>query len=383
MKIIKVANNNHQSIINQAVKTLKADGLVIYPTETCYGAGVDATNQKAVNKLLAYKTFRQGKPISIAVTNQTMASKYITPNTSAINLYTNFLPGPLTVISKSLGKTAKYIESDTKTIGIRIPNYKLTTDIIKKLNKPITATSANASYKKHPYSIKDILNNTSKKQQSLIDLIIDAGTLPKRPPSTIVDTTLNDPLVLRTGSVLEAQLRIDSPEWNKVTLRSGNSKILTTSPQQTINLAKTLMLKHWNHLQKKPLIFLLIGKLGAGKTQFTKGIGEFLKIKQHITSPTYTIQKEYQYNRHSIHGLFLHLDTWRMQNIEEFNQLNLKQHLKPKNVIAIEWADRALQPLLNLAKKTNAKLITINLKIPRSNPEISSELPSSFRQITF
>jgi len=378
MKIIKLTKPNTSTAINQAIKTLKQGGLVIYPTETCYGAGVDATNQKAVNKLLSYKTFRQGKPISIAVTDKTMASNYITPNTSAKNLYKKFLPGPLTVISKSKSKVANSIESDTKTIGIRIPDYPLVIDIIKSLKKPITATSANASYKKRPYSVKDILDNTSKKQQNLIDLIIDAGTLPKRPSSTVVDTTLDDPLVLRAGSVLDAQLGGRTLKDSRRTAASDPKiqTITTRSPQETINLAKTLILKHWSNLQKKPLVFLLIGELGAGKTQFSKGIGEFLKIKTPITSPTYTIQKEYQYTRHSIKGQFIHLDTWRMTDLKELDDLNLSNYLKPKHVIAIEWADRALQPILKLVKANKAKLVTIKLNIPGYEPGISPVNPS-------
>ena len=129
------------------------------------------------------------------------------------------------------------------------------------------------------------------------------------------------------------------------------------------------MLKHWNTLQKQPLVFLLIGELGAGKTQFSKGIGEFLKIKQPITSPTYTIQKEYKYNRHSVKGLFIHLDTWRMTDLKELESLNLSNYLKPKHIIAIEWADRTLEPILKLAKKNNAKVITIKIR--------SSEIRSS------
>ncbi len=346
MKILKLTKTNHQPIINQAIKTLKAGGLIIYPTETCYGLGVDATNPKAVNKLLTYKTRREGKPLSIAVASQSMASNYVKLNTSAKNLYQKFLPGPLTIISKSKAKVAPRVESETKTLGVRIPDYPLILKIIKKLGKPITATSANVSYKPRPYSIKNILDHTSKKQQSLIDLIIDAGVLPKRPPSTVVDTTLDDPLVLRQGKLLPT-----------------TGKTLTTkSPQQTSDLAQTLMLKHWNTLQSKPLMFLLIGELGSGKTQFAKGIGQFLKLSQIIVSPTYTIEREYDYQRHKIKGKFLHLDTWRLQNLEELSQLNLKTRLKPQTVIAIEWASRTLKPLLKLAKQTNAKVITINLK---------------------
>jgi len=347
MNILKLTSKNKNKIITKAIKTLTAGGLIIYPTETCYGAGVDATNSQAVNKLLQYKTFRQGKPLSIAVADQKTAAKYVYINQTTNNLYQKFLPGPLTVISKSKHKTAPQIESSTNTIGIRIPDYPLIISLLKQFKKPITATSANVSYKKRPYSIKDILNNTSKKQQNLIDLIIDAGSLPKRKPSTIVDTTLDDPLILRQGKL------VASPGCNFTT---------TKSPSQTINLAQTLMLKHWNDLQKQTLIFLLIGDLGAGKTQFAKGIGKFLQIKQTITSPTYTIAKEYDYNYHQTKGKFIHLDTWRLVNLQELTSLNLSKYLKPKHIIAIEWADRTLKPLLNLAKKSNAKLITIKIK---------------------
>ena len=345
--------------ISKEVKVLKAGGLVIYPTETCYGAGVDATNQKAVNKLLSYKAFRQGKPLSVAVSNQAMAEKYVSLNPTAKNLYTKFLPGPLTVISKGKGKLAQGIESTTNTLGIRIPDYPLIIKLITKLNRPITATSANASYKPRPYSIPQLLKSLSKKQQNLIDLIIDVGTLPKRPPSTIVDTTLDDPLILRQG---------------KINLKSSPT-ITTKSPQETSKLAQTLMLKSWTNLQKQPLIFLLIGDLGTGKTQFAKGIGKFLGIKQVISSPTYTLEKEYSYTRHQISGLFLHLDTWRLQDITEFDQLNLSSRLKPKNILAIEWADRTLKPLLKLAKNAHAKIITIKLQT------FSKSAPSS-RRIT-
>lgn len=107
-------------------------------------------------------------------------------------------------------------------------------------------------------------------------------------------------------------------------------------------------------------MFLLIGDLGTGKTQFAKGIGEFLQIKTPISSPTYTITKEYDYNRHGIRGQFLHLDTWRLQYLEELDILNLKSHFKPKNVIAIEWAERALKPILTSAE--SAIIIKIGFK---------------------
>lgn len=346
--------------IDRAVKVLKTGGLVIYPTETCYGAGVDATNQKAVNKLLAYKTRREGKPLSIAVADQTMAAKYVRLNPTAKNLYKQFLPGPLTVVSAGRGRVAAGVESETGTLGIRIPDHPVAKALVQTLGKPITATSANVSYKPKPYSITQLLSQISPKQKSLIDFIVDVGKLPTRPASTVVDTTLDDPLILRPGTILPS--------------RDGN--LVTRSPEETKNLAKTLMLKHWNDLQVKPLMFLLIGDLGAGKTQFAKGIGEFLNIPGPITSPTYTIEIEYDFTRHHVTGKFLHLDTWRLQNLAELDLLGLASRLKPKTVVAVEWASRTLKPLQDLAKKTHAKVISLKLQsVPGS--------PASSRQITF
>ncbi|AKM79025.1 MAG: hypothetical protein UX85_C0003G0180 [Candidatus Beckwithbacteria bacterium GW2011_GWB1_47_15] len=345
--------------ITQAVKVLKAHGLVIYPTETCYGAGVDATSKKAVAKLLAYKSRREGKPLSVAVADQTMASKYVKLNTSAKNLYRKFLPGPLTVVSWGRGKVAPGVESETGTLGIRIPDHPVALALAGRLGRPITATSANVSYKPKPYSISQLLKHTSRKQQSLIDFIIDVGKLPRRPASTVVDTTLDDPLILREGKIKLLHSRSEKFP------HSGSAESVTThSPQETSDLAQKLMLAHWNDLQKKPLLFLLIGDLGSGKTQFAKGIGRFLKIPQTIVSPTYTIEREYPFRRYKVFGKFLHLDTWRLSHIEEFYQLHLEDRLKTKTVAAVEWAGRTLKPLLTLAQKSRARVVLVNLKTP-------------------
>ena len=337
---------------------LKKGGLVIYPTETCYGAGVDATNQAAVDKLLRYKARREGRPLSVAVTDIAMSKKYVHLNQTAANLYQKFLPGPLTVVSRGRHQLARGVEAETGTLGIRISSYPLVNKLITGLGKPITATSANVSYKPRPYSIKQLLQQTSKKQQGLIDLVVDAGALPRRPVSTIVDTTLDDPLVIRQGKI-------------KFTI---NNVQFTKSPKDTKNLAKTLCLKHWKDLQTLPLVFLLCGDLGSGKTQFAKGIGEFLQIKEPITSPTFTLEKEYDWGRYGVKGKFFHLDTWRLQHLEELDKLQLNKLLRPKNIIAIEWANQVYQPLAELAKKAKAKIISV---------QISAESVPTVRRITF
>src|SRR5258708_5864385 len=141
-----------ENVITQTIAVLRSGGLVIFPTETTYGAGVLATNQVAVDKLLAFKSRREGKPLSIAVTDEEMANRYVEVNESAHRLYERFLPGPVTVISRGRGVVAHGVESEFGTLGVRIPDYALVLELVKQLGEPITATSANASGAKRPYT---------------------------------------------------------------------------------------------------------------------------------------------------------------------------------------------------------------------------------------
>ncbi len=325
MQVIKKDENS----VDIAVKILKEGGLVIYPTETLYGIGADATNQKAVDKLTKYKNRPFGKPYSIAVTDKQMAKKFVELNKTAESFYDKFLPGPLTVISKGKHVLAKGVESEEGTLGIRIPDYKLVTDIVKTFGKPITSTSANASYKKRPYKISDILENISSRQKSLIDLIIDAGELPKNDPSTVIDTTLDDPVVLRQG---------------EIKLKDKN-EIISRTEEATMNLAKELWQKHENLFGKRPIVFALHGEMGTGKTIFTKGLAKAMGITELVTSPTFAIENEYSVtvhpNTHISNPIHLyHFDAWRLEKSDELRVLGFEDLIKNKSVVSIEWAER-------------------------------------------
>jgi len=256
VKVIKLSNQNQA--IKQAVAVLRKGGLVIYPTETCYGIGGDATNLKAVKKVLEFKGSRGGKPISVAVSDKEMAKKYVVINKTADNLYQEFLPGPLTVVSKSKGKTIRVLEAGKETLGIRIPGYPLVIKIIKEFGRPITSTSANTSGKKTPYCLKDVLKYTSKKKLELIDLFLDGNRLPFHSPSTVVDTTLNEPTILRRGEI-------------KISRNKPNS-FISNSEAETKKIAQDILEKHLKLLSKKSLIFALQGELGSGRPNLPKAL---------------------------------------------------------------------------------------------------------------
>jgi L-threonylcarbamoyladenylate synthase len=318
--------------VSEVISVLKKGGLFIYPTETVYGIGADATNKKAVNKLNLYKKRPHNKPYSIVVVDKIMAEQYVELNKTADNLYEQFLPGPITVISKGKHKVAFGVESESGTLGIRIPNYKMIINIVRKFGKPITATSANASYQKRPYKISDILENISGKQKKLIDLIIDAGTLPSNEPSTVIDTTLDDDVViLRQGDI-------------KLKEKTG---VVSHSEENTQNIAKELWQKYEKYLGRRPIIFALEGPMGAGKTQFTKGLAKAMGINAEIVSPTFNLLLEYSVQgSKSVDHQLVHIDSWRMQNSDEMMSMGFNDILKNKNsVVSIEWAEKVIDVL--------------------------------------
>ncbi len=349
MELIKYNKNNSKVIIKKALAVLKKGGLFVFPTETCYGIGADATKKSAINKLYSYKTRREGKPLSIVVANIKMAKKYVEINEMAENLYKSYLPGPITVVSKGKGKVAKGVESEYGTLGIRIPDHKLVLDIVKNFDKPFTATSANISYLPKPYSIKALLKNMPAKNLELIDLIIDAGELANRETSTVVDTTMNNLNIVRKG-----QLNILKKSAKKSTLSAE-----TKSAKETINFGSMNMLKYIDEPINKPLVFFLVGELGGGKTQFSKGLARALNIKELVKSPTFTILNEYNYKFGERRGKFVHVDTWRIEDLNDLETIGLDGYLSSNNIIAIEWANKFSDDLKRKIKKAGGKIINV------------------------
>lgn len=319
MKVVKEKDVN----IGEIVEVLESGGMVAFPCETVYGAGVDATNEEAVKKLSEYKKRPLGKPFSVVVTDMKMASKYVDLNQTARGLYKRFLPGPMTVISQGKQAVAPGVESETGTLGVRISSHPLVGRIVKALGKPMTATSANRSYEKRPYKISDF-------EYEKFDLVIDAGNLPPVEPSTVVDTTLDDATVLRQG---------------EIKLKEKN-EIVSRSEENTRNLGKELWQKYQIVAGARPIVFALEGEMGTGKTQFVKGLAKAMGITEEITSPTYNIEEDYEGLRH--------IDAWRMHSTEELEELGLEG-----KVIAIEWADRVAEVI----RKRNEEAVIVWIKI--------------------
>ena len=187
MRILKIKKQNLDKIVKEVVKSIKDGQVIVCPTDTVYGLICDATNKKAVNKLFKIKKRLAKKPIPIFVKDIKMAKKIAAINKTQEAFLKKVWPGKITVVLKK----------KNKTIGLRIPDYKLINQLLSIINRPLTGTSANISGKPASTKIKEVLKQF-KNQPYQPDLILDAGNLKKSRPSIVIDLTVLPPKILRT-----------------------------------------------------------------------------------------------------------------------------------------------------------------------------------------
>lgn len=324
MKRIHFENNSTQ-IIAETVKVLKNGGLVIFPSDTVYGLLVDATNEDAVKKLINFKNRPIGKAISVFVADLKMLEEETHVNNEKRKMLEHLLPGPFTVILDSQHIVSKLLESEKGTLGVRIPSFQLVTDLVNVYQKPITATSANLGGRPPHYSVDTLLNELPEYKKELIDLIVDAGKLPRNKPSTIVDLTTPELKILRHGDIV----------WK------GEYTFESDSPIQTRHLAKYILHKFVKQSKEKPTVIILEGDLGTGKTVFVKGIAEELGIEERIISPTFVIYYEYKTDQKNYYKNLFHFDLYNITDPEEFKDLGLYDNLKKGNIFCMEWGDKS------------------------------------------
>ncbi|VVA43348.1 conserved hypothetical protein [Candidatus Roizmanbacteria bacterium] len=338
MKTIKLNTNNINQVINNTIMVLKSTGLVVFPSDTVYGLLCDATNEQAVKKLIAFKNRPAGKPISV-FTNLEFIDQLVKINKDQKKIIEEIIPGPFTLILPSKHSVNKLLESETGNLGVRIPMNQLINRLIQEFGKPVTATSANLAGRPANYSIETLLKELTNKQKELIDLIVDAGTLPRNKPSTVVDLSKSDVKILRQGD-----------------LNFSRSKtFFSKTSDETKNIAKQILknveTRHALSLPNKPLIFIIEGEMGVGKTVFVKGIGEQLGINN-IISPTFVIYYEYEN--------FYHFDLYQIEDKSEFKHLGIEKLLISGNILCFEWGEKAGE-IIDLLKE-KGKIVYVKME---------------------
>ncbi len=188
-------------LIEKAVDLITKGGVIVYPTDTCYGIGCDATNPSAIKKIFKIKGREKNKPLPLIASSLEMIEKYVFMDERAIKLYHAF-PG-ISVALRKKGSDIPDIVNKEK-VAFRIPSNEMSKKLCELSGKPLVSTSANLSGDPSPYSIEEV-KLSLKKSLNQIDLFIDSGILNNNPPSTIVD--LVEGKIGRIGSVKEDQIK--------------------------------------------------------------------------------------------------------------------------------------------------------------------------------
>jgi L-threonylcarbamoyladenylate synthase len=169
---------------------------------------VDATNIKAVKKLYQIKGRDFNKPVHIVIPALSYAKKAAKWNSNSTKLAKKFWPGALTLVLECKIKNSQFgmLTGKTGFIGLRMPDSSIALDLAKILRKPITATSSNLSGKPDCYSAEDIAAQFKNKLHKP-DIIINAGRLRKKKPSTLVRVFDDVVKILREGPISEKQIQ--------------------------------------------------------------------------------------------------------------------------------------------------------------------------------
>ena len=197
-KIAIIKNiDNDKNYIEEAGKVIRDGGLVAFPTETVYGLGANALDSEAVKKIFIAKGRPQDNPLIIHVASKDISDLVVDISDTAKKLIDKFWPGPLTVILNKKDIVPDTTSANLSTVGIRMPNSQIALELIKKAGKPIAAPSANISGKPSPTEVSRCIEDLNGK----IDYILGGESSNIGVESTIVDCTVEPPMVLRPGGI--------------------------------------------------------------------------------------------------------------------------------------------------------------------------------------
>jgi len=210
MEIIKLNlsdkwDDPNNKIIQIAVGVIQRNGSIVYPTDTVYGLGVSILKKHSIEQLFKIKKRPETKPIPVIVRDIEMAKELAYVDKRIEKVLESVWPGPVTIVLEKRSVVSDVLTANKKTIGLRIPDCPFTQLLMKELAEPITATSANLSGQEPLSSSREIIKVFGKAYPRP-DLILDAGDLINRQPSTVLDLTGSQPKILRVGPTTKKEL---------------------------------------------------------------------------------------------------------------------------------------------------------------------------------
>ena len=198
----RLIKTNHPQAIPTAVKLLQGGHLVAFPTDTVYGLGAQLFNPDAIEELFRVKEREHLKAIPVLLSNPAELDQITSSmNILAHRLADHFWPGPLTLVVPGHPKLPANL-SPLPTIGVRMPNHPEALALLE-VSGPLAVTSANLSGQENARTAEQVYAQLAAR----IPLILDGGATPGGAPSTVVDCTGPEPIILRAGPITLEDIR--------------------------------------------------------------------------------------------------------------------------------------------------------------------------------
>ena len=240
-KIFTMNGQNDEAYIKEAAALLRAGEVVAFPTETVYGLGADATNETAIAKIFQAKGRPSDNPLIVHVATKGQLNELVQVYPSYVDtLITTFSPGPITYVLKRKNNVATNVTAKLDTVGIRIPNNDVALRLLKEVDLPIAAPSANMSGRPSPTKASHVYDDLNGK----IAAIVDAMEAEVGVESTVIDCTGDVPLILRVGAI------------TKEAIEAVVGEVRTLSKKEKTEKPKSPGLKYKHYAPEVPLILV-------------------------------------------------------------------------------------------------------------------------------
>lgn len=184
--------------IGRAGEVLRAGGLAVYPTDTTYGLGCDIYAKRSIERIYQLKGMDKKRRLSFLCSDLSQVAHYAVVEDKTYRILRHHVPGPYTFILPATREVPKVVQSNQNTVGIRVPASPVCTALLQELGHPIISTTVarsvdgEAAYTNDPDEIAAMFGSS-------VDVLLDGGSLYGE-PSSVIDLTGDEPVIVRRGS---------------------------------------------------------------------------------------------------------------------------------------------------------------------------------------